>query len=104
MRRTRSDERGAMTTSRMHSITSAHPGLAVPPRESRSGLVHVIIDTPAGSRDKFKYAPKLQLFGKSRVLPAMMSFAHDFGSIPGTRAAEAALLKGIRAAAKPART
>src|ERR1700726_3370393 len=78
-----------MPTSRMHSITSAHPGLAVPPRESRSGLVHVIIDTPAGSRDKFKYAPKLQLFGKSRVLPAMMSFAHDFGSIPGTRAAEA---------------
>jgi inorganic pyrophosphatase len=72
----------------MYSMTSANPGRAVPPREPGSGRVHVIIDTPAGSRNKYKYDPELQLFRISRVLPAGMSFPHDFGSIPGTRAAD----------------
>jgi inorganic pyrophosphatase len=51
-----------------------------------SGLVRVIIDTPRGSRNKYKFDEQLGLFKLSRVLPVGMSFPFDFGSIPGTRA------------------
>jgi len=55
-------------------------------RDPDSGLVRVIIDTPRGSRNKYKFDEQLGLFKLSRVLPAGMSFPFDFGSIPGTRA------------------
>ena len=40
--------------------------------ESRteSGLVNIVIDTPKGSRNKFKYDEKTQCFRLSRILPA----------------------------------
>jgi inorganic pyrophosphatase len=52
------------------------------------GLVRVIIDTPQGSRNKYKYDEELHCFTLSRVLPVGMSFPHDFGYIPGTLAAD----------------
>ena len=56
----------------------------VPPREAGRGRIHVIIDTPAGSRNKYKFDPHLRLFRVSRVLPVGMAFPYDFGFIPGT--------------------
>jgi inorganic pyrophosphatase len=58
----------------------------LPARESGSGRIHVVIDTPAGSRNKYKYDSALGLFRISRVLPAGSVFPYDFGSIPRTRA------------------
>jgi inorganic pyrophosphatase len=58
----------------------------IPPREPESGRVHVVIDTPAGSRNKYKYDEDLGVFRVSRVLPQGAVFPCDFGSIPGTRA------------------
>ncbi len=58
----------------------------IPSRERGSGRVHVIIDTPAGSRNKYKYDEELDTFRLSRVLPPGAVFPYDFGSIPGTRA------------------
>ena len=55
-------------------------------RDPDSGLVRVIVDTPRGSRNKYKFDEQLGLFKLSRVLPAGMSFPFDFGSIPSTRA------------------
>ncbi|HXC37342.1 MAG TPA: inorganic diphosphatase [Burkholderiales bacterium] len=55
-------------------------------REKRTGLAHVIIDTPRGSRNKFKYDEELGCFRLSRILPAGLAFPCDFGSIPKTRA------------------
>jgi inorganic pyrophosphatase len=51
-----------------------------------AGLVHVVIDTPQGSRNKYKYDEATGLFKLSRMLPAGMHFPCDFGAIPGTRA------------------
>ena len=48
--------------------------------------VDVIVDTPKGSRNKFKYDSALGRFRLKKVLPAGMSFPYDFGEIPGTRA------------------
>ena len=39
--------------------SAANPGLAVPPREPRSGLVHVIIDTPAADSYLMRLAHSL---------------------------------------------
>lgn len=58
----------------------------IPPREAGSGRVHVVIETPAGSRNKYKYDENLAVFRLSRILPQGAIFPYDFGFIPGTRA------------------
>jgi inorganic pyrophosphatase len=58
----------------------------LPPREPGSRRVHIVIDTPGGSRNKYKYDPNLGVFRISRVLPRGSVFPHDFGSIPQTLA------------------
>lgn len=60
--------------------------MQLPARDPDSGLVRVVIDTPAGSRNKYKFDPKLGVFKISRILPVGMSFPFDFGSIPSTQA------------------
>ncbi len=52
---------------------------------ARHELIHVIIDTPAGSRNKFKFDSESGLFKLSRILPKGHHFPCEFGSIPGTR-------------------
>jgi inorganic pyrophosphatase len=44
----------------------------------------VIVDTPAGSRNKYKYDPELLMFRISRILPEGSVFPYDFGFVPGT--------------------
>jgi inorganic pyrophosphatase len=58
----------------------------IEPRDPDTGTVRVVIDTPAGSRNKYKFDASTGLFTIARVLPAGMAFPHDFGSVPGTRA------------------
>lgn len=48
------------------------------------GLIHVIVDTPLGSRAKFKLDTATGLFKLSRILPTGLHFPCDFGFIPGT--------------------
>ena len=55
-------------------------------REPDSGLVHVVVDTPKGSRNKYKYDEQLGLYRLSKVLPVGLAFPYDFGFIPSTRA------------------
>jgi len=58
----------------------------IPPRESGTGRVHVVIDTPTGSRNKYKYDERFEVMRLSRILPRGAAFPYDSGSIPGTRA------------------
>jgi len=60
--------------------------LTFPPRQGDSELVHVIIETPKGSRNKFKYDEKLRIFRLHKVLPLGAVFPFDFGFVPSTRA------------------
>ena len=55
-------------------------------RDPESGHVRVVVDTPAGSSNKYKFNESTGLFEVARILPAGMSFPCDFGSIPSTRA------------------
>lgn len=51
----------------------------------KNGTVNVIIDTPKGSRNKFKFDEKLGLFKLGGVLPLGAYFPFDFGYIPATK-------------------
>ena len=51
---------------------------------SKTDELHVIIDTPKGSRNKYKYDAEYQLFTLGGVLPAGAVFPFDFGYVPST--------------------
>jgi inorganic pyrophosphatase len=46
----------------------------------------VVIETPKGSRNKYKFDDKVRTFILNGVLPEGMSFPYDFGFLPATRA------------------
>jgi inorganic pyrophosphatase len=48
-------------------------------------LIRVVVETPKGSRNKFKYDEKLGVFTLHKVLPLGASFPYDFGFVPSTR-------------------
>jgi inorganic pyrophosphatase len=56
------------------------------PEDDESGDVRVIVETPKGSRNKFKYLPEHDLFAVNRVIPAGMMFPFNFGFVPSTLA------------------
>jgi inorganic pyrophosphatase len=62
------------------------PSLMALPSRAGGNRFNVVIDTPRGSRNKYKFDEDLGCFRLSRILPAGMVFPHDFGSIPRTRA------------------
>jgi inorganic pyrophosphatase len=50
------------------------------------GILNAVIETPSGSRNKFKFDEKLGFFALSGVLPEGMVFPHAFGFVPSTKA------------------
>ena len=51
---------------------------------NHDGFVNAVIDTPKGSRNKFKFDEKLGMFKLAGALPLGMVFPFDFGYIPST--------------------
>ena len=61
--------------------------MVLPPRDpDDSEAIHVIIETPKGSRNKYSFDPDQKIFALKKVLPAGMAFPYDFGFIPSTKA------------------
>jgi inorganic pyrophosphatase len=56
----------------------------LPAVDPDTGRVNVVIDTPRGSRNKYKFDEQNALWRLSKVLPQGMSFPYDFGFIPST--------------------
>jgi len=54
------------------------------PIDKKEGLIQVIFETPAGSRNKFAFDPDQAIFALKKVLPAGMVFPYDFGFLPQT--------------------
>ena len=56
------------------------------PVNKEDGLLQVIVETPAGSRNKFAFDADQKIFALKKVLPAGMTFPYDFGFLPQTLA------------------
>ncbi len=58
------------------------------PKQPNSGeeTVTVIIETPKGSRNKYKFDEKMRRYMLAKVLPQGMVFPYDFGFVPDTHA------------------
>jgi inorganic pyrophosphatase len=70
--------------SRAHSLSD--PTRLKPIDPENNNTIHVVIETPKGSRNKYAFDPDLEIFELTKVLPAGMTFPYDFGFIPSTLA------------------
>ena len=52
------------------------------PPFTEDGDVHVVVETPRGSRAKFAYVPKLETFILSKSFLTRLTYPHDWGSFP----------------------
>lgn len=66
----------------MHRTTNPYEELAA---IDPSGRVRVVIDTPRGSRAKYKFDEDSGLMLVSKLLPRGAVFPYNFGFVPGTR-------------------
>lgn len=57
----------------------------IQPFDKKEKLWRVVIETPQGSHNKYKFDEELGLFILNGVLPEGMSFPYDFGFLPSTR-------------------
>jgi inorganic pyrophosphatase len=62
----------------------AAPNVLKPFDKNDKSNIQVVIETPKGCRNKYKFDPKLRSFVLSRVLPDGMLFPYDFGFVPST--------------------
>jgi inorganic pyrophosphatase len=62
------------------------PNLIDLPSFSEDGDVRVVIETPRGSRAKFRYEPEMQTFTLSKSLLVGLTYPHDWGFVPSTTA------------------
>jgi len=67
---------------------TTNPTRLKPFDRKKPGVVTAVIETPGGSRNKFKYDEKIGFYSLSGVLPEGMVFPHAFGFVPGTQAAD----------------
>jgi inorganic pyrophosphatase len=56
----------------------------IPPYDEEGGDLKIVIETPKGSRNKYKYDPECDCLELATVLPEGMNFPYDFGFIPST--------------------
>lgn len=52
--------------------------------DPETGKLRVVVETPRGSRNKYKYDPALRVFRAHSLLPAGAVFPFDFGFVPAT--------------------
>src|SRR3954451_22390792 len=62
-----------------------NPFSRLPARDSESKDWNVVIETPKGCRNKYKFDEKAGLIALGGVLPAGAVFPFDFGYVPATR-------------------
>jgi inorganic pyrophosphatase len=64
----------------------AAPITLKPFNKQDASTIHVVIETPKGCRNKYKFDPELRSFRLNRVLPDGMQFPYDFGFVPSSQA------------------
>lgn len=65
------------------------------PAQPKSGIVNVLIEIPAGSKNKYEFDKDMQAFALDRVLFASVQYPFDYGFIPNTLADDGDPLDGM---------
>lgn len=65
------------------------------PAQPKSGLINVLIEIPAGSKNKYEFDKDLNAFALDRVLYASVQYPFDYGFIPNTLADDGDPLDGM---------
>ena len=76
----------------------------LPLREPGSQRFQIVIDTPKGSRNKYKFDAEHGLWRLGKVLPLGAAFPFDFGFFPSTRGADGDPLDALVLMDEPAFT
>lgn len=66
----------------------------IPPQPS-SGLLNVLIEIPAGSKNKYEFDKDMNAFALDRVLYSSVQYPYDYGFIPNTLADDGDPLDGM---------
>jgi inorganic pyrophosphatase len=74
--------------------------VGLPARES-DRLINVVVDTPKGSRNKYKYDQKDRVWRLSKVLTAGAVFPFNFGFVPSTTGEDGDPIDGWLRASSP---
>ncbi|MBD2310920.1 inorganic diphosphatase [Desertifilum sp. FACHB-1129] len=65
------------------------------PPQPKPGVVNVLIEITAGSKNKYEYDKDLQAFALDRVLYSSVKYPYDYGFIPNTLADDGDPLDGM---------
>ncbi|WP_448564347.1 inorganic diphosphatase [Trichothermofontia sp.] len=65
------------------------------PAQPKPGLINVLIEIPAGSRNKYEFDKDLNAFALDRVLYSSVQYPYDYGFVPNTLADDGDPLDGM---------
>lgn len=69
--------------------------LSLIPPQPKPGLLNVLIEIPAGSKNKYEFDKELNAFALDRVLYSSVQYPYDYGFIPNTLADDGDPLDGM---------
>ncbi|NEP63574.1 MAG: inorganic diphosphatase [Symploca sp. SIO2G7] len=69
--------------------------LSLIPAQPEPGLLNVLIEIPAGSKNKYEYDKKMGAMALDRVLYASVHYPYDYGFVPNTLADDGDPLDGM---------
>jgi inorganic pyrophosphatase len=65
------------------------------PAQPKPGLINVLIEITAGSKNKYEYDKDIQAFALDRVLYSSVQYPYDYGFVPNTLADDGDPLDGM---------
>ncbi len=65
------------------------------PAHPKPGVLNVLIEIPAGSKNKYEFDKDLQAFALDRVLYSSVQYPYDYGFVPNTLADDGDPLDGM---------
>ena len=69
--------------------------LSLIPAQPEPDLINVLIEIPAGSKNKYEYDKDMNAFALDRVLFASVQYPYDYGFVPNTLADDGDPLDGM---------
>ena len=79
----------------MYCIGDNRLDLSLIPAQPKPGLINVLIEIPAGSKNKYEFDKDMNAFILDRVLFSSVQYPYDYGFVPNTLADDGDPLDGM---------